>query len=106
MMQYLVCAIYDSKVGAFCSRFYAFKGEAVRSFSEAVTDGKSAFCKHPADFTLFQLGWFEDGKGELSPDKCPIITAVECGASVLVTGLSRRRPLAGPFLFAGFVDLD
>lgn len=81
-MNMMACSVFDLKVNAYMPPFYVrSKLEAVRSFSDAVGDATSQFCKHPEDYTLFQLGWFNDATGELSPDKSVIITALECRAN-------------------------
>lgn len=60
-MKYKVFAIFDSKVKAFITPFFQrSSGEAIRAFSDAVGDVNSGFCKHPEDYTLFELGEFED----------------------------------------------
>ncbi len=56
-----VFTVYDSKAEAYLQPFYSqSKGSAIRSFQEAVNDPKSNIGKYPADFTLFELGSFDD----------------------------------------------
>lgn len=75
----LLCAVWDNKVGAFMQPFVSrSKGEAIRSFSDAVGDKQSPFCKHPEDYHLASLGEFDDNSGMIKPEVKSIITASEC----------------------------
>lgn len=73
-------SVYDKAVQAFMKPFYCrTKGEAVRSFMEACKDEKMEFNKHAADYTLFQLGSFDDATGRFTsvePER--VISALEC----------------------------
>lgn len=61
-------AIYDQAVGAYLNPFFMrSRGEAVRSFGQAVSDPKSAFHSHPADYTLFEIGQYDDVTGIVEP---------------------------------------
>jgi hypothetical protein len=73
-------------VKAYLRPFYArTKGEAVRSFVEAVNDGKSDFRKHASDYTMMYLGEFDDATGCFAPiDPERIISALECLADDIV----------------------
>jgi hypothetical protein len=64
----LVCAaIHDQKVGAFMQPFFVrSRGEAMRTFVDAVHDSNSPFGKHPEDFVLFLLAEYDDGDGSFS----------------------------------------
>ncbi len=58
--------IYDDKVEAYLKPFFcSTDGEAIRTFQDAVNDGKSMFNRHPADYTLFGIGQFDDQVGVL-----------------------------------------
>lgn len=65
-------AIHDSKSETFsrpfCVRAY---GEAERAFADGVNDGKSDYSKYPADFTLFELGSYDDVTGVIVPLAAP-----------------------------------
>lgn len=53
--------VYDSKVESYGRPFFMKnKGEAVRGFQEIANDPTSQICKYPEDFTLFELGSFDD----------------------------------------------
>jgi hypothetical protein len=54
-------SIYDSKAESFSNPVYLNStGLAVRTFSDSVQDPESPFHQHPADYTLFELGTYED----------------------------------------------
>lgn len=70
-----VFSIFDIKAGAFDRPFFAQTvGIAIRSFTDAINDKNSPFNKYPDDFTLFELGEFDDSSG--------IITALPAPQSV------------------------
>lgn len=69
--------IYDAKVEAYMTPFFMrSKGEAIRGFTELVNDGKSNFAKYPADFTLFELGDWNDGACAFGLHPAPIVVCV------------------------------
>jgi hypothetical protein len=66
-MKYKIFAIFDSKVGAFTlPSFCQTTSQAIRGFSDLVKDSGHAFSKHPADYTLFELGEYEDESGSFN----------------------------------------
>lgn len=68
-----IVSVYDSKAEAYMQPGYAgTRGAAIRSFSDAINDPKSTIAKHPADYTLFEIGEFDELKGVLHPAKTPI----------------------------------
>lgn len=63
-MQMFVFSVYDAAVKAFMQPFFSrSRGEAIRSFSDAVNDEKSNFNRHAADFSLHAFGSFDDNSG-------------------------------------------
>jgi len=59
-----VFAIYDSAVGAYMQPFFMqSKGAAIRAFKDHANDRESQTAKHPSDFTLFELGSYNDENG-------------------------------------------
>lgn len=71
-------AIYDHKVGSYGQLMpFRSKGEAIRSFSDAVGDVKSDFCRHPEDYVLFQMAEYDDNSGLVVAGMEPVITALE-----------------------------
>lgn len=54
-------SIYDSKAKAYFPPFYCpAAGVAIRNFATAAGDESHEFHKHAADYTLFQIGEFDD----------------------------------------------
>lgn len=61
-----VFAIYDSKAEAYLQPFFTSTiGMAIRSFEQAANDPQTQFHRHPADFTLFNIGEYDDETGTL-----------------------------------------
>lgn len=66
-MIYVVCSVRDSKAAAYGRPFFAPSvGVAIRSFTDEVNRDAEGndMNRHFEDFTLFQLGQFDDGTGE------------------------------------------
>lgn len=60
-MFYTVCSVYDDAAKAFLPPFFVqSRGIAVRSFTDAVNSRDHQFSMHPADYTLFVLGQYDD----------------------------------------------
>lgn len=69
-MKLEMMALYDVKVDAFMTPFFAQSvGAAMRSLADLVNGkGGEAPALHPEDFSLWRFGtWYEDGKLELEP---------------------------------------
>lgn len=61
-----VYAIRDAQTEAFSQpMFFVTKGVAIRSFSEECENQSSALSKHPQDYALFQIGFYDDNAGSL-----------------------------------------
>ena len=59
-----IFAIYDSKVAAFQAPvFLRTHGEAEREISAMCRDPKHHFCKYAEDYTLFDMGDFDESTG-------------------------------------------
>lgn len=68
-----VFTVYDSKAECYLQPFFMqTKGQAIRAFSELASDEKHNFGKYPADFTLFELGMFDDAKAEFTSYNTPV----------------------------------
>jgi len=53
--------IYDSKANAYLQPWFLSKREmATRVFSDCVNDPEHNFGRHPEDYTLFEIGDFDD----------------------------------------------
>lgn len=63
-MNMYIFAIYDSKSENYGRPFFVrTRGEAIRFFTEAANDRSTNIGKYPGDFTLFELGTYEDNTG-------------------------------------------
>jgi len=63
----VVCSVRDSAADLFGQPFFVpTTAMALRGFADAVkrADGDSDLTKHPDDFTLFELGTFDDETGK------------------------------------------
>lgn len=79
MIQHLF-AIHDSKANVFFKPYvFHNKAMAVRQFGDMVNDPETTINKHPADYTLFHFGTFndEDAKFDLKKGKTSLANGVE-----------------------------
>lgn len=61
-----VFSVKDHKVGIFMRPFFELHvGSALRSWEDACRQSDAPFNKYPNDFSLFQIGEFDDLTGEL-----------------------------------------
>lgn len=82
-------ACFDSKSVSFGVPFFnQVPAVAVRMFTDLVNDNTSIISRHPEDFTLFEVGSFDDIKGVLLPLGAPVNLGV---ASVFVSRLSPKE---------------
>lgn len=75
-----IFTVYDSKAEAYLQPFYMQStGQALRSFEDTVNDTNTQFHKHAADFTLFEIGNFDDSTGtfKISESKTNLGSALE-----------------------------
>lgn len=61
-----IFSVHDKKAGYYMNPMY-FKTptEAIRAFEQGVTDEKTQLNKYPNDFTLVQLGEFNQDTGKI-----------------------------------------
>ncbi|AXL14692.1 nonstructural protein [Microviridae sp.] len=72
-MIYKMFTVYDSKANAYLQPFFLKSaGEAVRAFTDSCNDPKTAFCRHPEDFTLFEIGTYDDSTALVETHKAHI----------------------------------
>lgn len=65
MMQ-KIFTVFDSKAELYMQPFFmATTGQALRSFEDTCNDTSTVFSKHPADFTLFEIGTYDDLTGNI-----------------------------------------
>lgn len=56
-----IFALYDCKAEAYLApQYFPTKGIAIRAFTELSNDGESNVSKHAEDYTLFEVGEFDD----------------------------------------------
>lgn len=75
-----VFAIRDAKVEAFLQPFFSpTTPAAIRSVSDAVNDPQHQFAKHVSDYSLWELGEFDDQTGLIVPTEMsrPIVPCNE-----------------------------
>lgn len=61
-----VFCIRDSKMEIFGVPFFMAKVEgAIRAFNDLANDARSSINKHPEDYCLYEIGEYDDEKGEL-----------------------------------------
>lgn len=79
-MKLQMFAVLDQAVGAFLQPFFSrAKGEAIRSFSDAVNDKEHMFFRHSTDYVLFFLGEFDDSSGIfVGVEPVRVLAAREC----------------------------
>lgn len=77
-------AVLDKAVGSFMQPFFCrARGEALRTFSDAVNDKQSPFFRHPSDFELYFIGQFDQSNGTVMPGTCErLLTAMDVVTTV------------------------
>ena len=67
-MESKIYAVFDSKALVYRTPpfFMATDGMAVRAMSDLVNSPETEFYRHTQDFTLYQIGLFEDSTGAIS----------------------------------------
>lgn len=79
-MKLKVYSIYDSKAEAYLQPFFmANKGTAIRAITDILRQNDHQFTKYPEDYTLFELGEYDDSNGQMQPHltPMPICKAIE-----------------------------
>ena len=78
-MKLCVFTVYDSKADCYLQPIYfKSKGEAIRSFSDECNRSESQMNVHAEDFTLFQLGEFDDSNASFDL----LVTPVAIGKAI------------------------
>lgn len=63
-MEYRAYSIFDAKARAYAMPFFALNdGLAMRNVAMAMRDPSSVLGRHPEDFSLLALSWFDDATG-------------------------------------------
>lgn len=72
MAKAMIYSVYDAKVKYFhFPMFMRNRGEALRSWAQVANDEKSTICAHPSDFTLMELGEFDDQTAQITMHSVP-----------------------------------
>lgn len=65
-MKLKIFAVYDTKAEAYARPFFdQSRGSALRSFADIANDSTHPIGKHPGDYTLFEIGEYNDQNGEI-----------------------------------------
>ena len=65
-MIYKIFSVYDSKAQIYTNPFYQHNQQmAMRTFSDAINHPEHQFARNPEDYTLFEVGEFNDETGEV-----------------------------------------
>lgn len=72
-MEIKIFSVYDQKAEAYAQPFFMLTtGLAVRAFEASVQDPSTSFSKNPEDFTLFEIGIYDDAKGVIKTHETKI----------------------------------
>ncbi len=76
-MNHRIFVVFDSKARAYLPPFFMPEaGQAIRAFGDMVNSKDHAFGQHPEDYTLFEIGTFDDREGKLLQLKTSITHGV------------------------------
>lgn len=73
-MEYVVCSVRDAKAEIFGQPIFTGKiGTVARSFADEVNRNAAdnPYFRHPSDYTLYQLGTFNDETGQFTNLETP-----------------------------------
>lgn len=90
MARLLAVSVYDRALGSFARPFFTPTfGIAERSFIDAVLskEDESPMSKYPGDFSLYHVGFFEEGTGRLEALDIP---ALLCKAEDVIDSQRRK----------------
>ena len=66
-------SIYDKIAAVFAIPFFqSNSGVAKRAFEQLNSDKNSAIYHHPSDYSLFEVGEYDDQSGKMIPHEVPI----------------------------------
>jgi len=69
-MIHKIYSVFDSKSESYTPPFYQHtEAMAIRTFADACNDKEHTFGMHPDDYTLFDLGTWDDSTGTITQDK-------------------------------------
>lgn len=68
-----IMSVRDGKAGIYLKpQFYLHLGQAMRDWDSLVNEPGSVFAKFPEDFTLFEMGTFDDENGQIQVHTVPM----------------------------------
>lgn len=83
--------VYDEKAEAYLPPFILpTRAMAGRLFADCINDNNHAFGKHPHDYTLFQLGTFDDSSAAVNIKLEPIGNGVEFIQNVEISEVQKE----------------
>lgn len=69
-MIHKIYSVYDSKSQTYTLPFFqGTKAQAIRTFTNMSKNPEHQFCMNPEDFTLFEVGEYDDILGTITQDK-------------------------------------
>lgn len=95
-MRMYVFGVYDDKAKAFLPPFFLpEKAMALRTFGDCVNDSSHQWGRHPADYTLFVFGEFDQSTGKFSIEPAFELLAngvmVKAGVGSMANGAAMPR---------------
>lgn len=76
-MLFKIFSIYDQKAKAYLPPFIMpEQGQAERVFGDCVNSQDHQFAKHPEDYTLMEIGTFDDNKGKITAHSTPMLLGI------------------------------
>lgn len=68
LVKWKLFTIRDAKVGVYRTVMYhVHVGDALRTFQEMANDPQCNIAKYPDDFSLYQVGEFDEDSGQIEP---------------------------------------
>lgn len=73
-MKLTMLSVYDSKAEAYLQPLFAqTQAVGVRMFKQAVNEEEHMFHIHAADYTLFEIGTFDQNSAKMTLHKAPLV---------------------------------
>lgn len=77
-----IFAVYDEKAKIFGTpQFMLTEAVAVRTITDLVQDQQSMLAKHPKDYSLYQVGTYDEISGMITPEERPSLV-IRCNSLV------------------------
>ena len=76
-MIHKIYGIFDSKAQSYSLPFYyQYEAQALRTVIDWLNNPETPYAKHPEDYTLFDLGSYDDVQGTITQDKITSIAGL------------------------------